>query len=130
MNFNPLLEASTATQVHVAAVAVAVCLSVFMLAGRKGTSAHRLAGRGWAAMLATICISSFWITDMNEGHYSWIHLLSAGTLIGLAYAVWQVRRGNVRAHKYAMLSIMFGALAGAGAFTFVPGRLMGQVFFG
>jgi uncharacterized membrane protein len=130
MNFNPLLEASAAIQIHVAAVAVAVGLSVFMVARPKGTPAHRLAGRGWAAMLATICVSSFWITGTNPGHYTWIHLLSAGTLVGLVYAVWQVRRGNVRAHKYAMLSIMFGALAGAGAFTLLPGRLMGQVFFG
>ena len=130
MNINPLFEASAAIQIHVTAVAVAIGLSIFMLAWQKGSSAHRLAGRGWALMLATICISSFWITDMNEGHYSWIHLLSAGTLVGLAYAIWQVRRGNVRAHKYAMLSIMFGALAGAGAFTLLPGRLMGQVFFG
>ncbi len=130
MNFNPLFEASPAVQVHVAAVAVAIGLSVFMLAARKGTHAHRLTGRGWVAMLATICVSSFWITGMNDDHYSWIHLLSAGTLLGLFYAVWQVRRGNIRAHKYAMLSIMFGALAGAGAFTFAPGRLMGQIFFG
>ena len=130
MNFNPLFEASTAIQIHVAAVAVAICLSAFMLAARKGTRKHRIAGRGWALMLATICMSSFWITDLNPGHYTWIHMLSAGTLIGLIYAIWQVRLGNVRAHKYAMLSIMFGALVGAGAFTMLPGRLMGQILFG
>ncbi len=130
MNFNPLIAAGPAVQMHVAAAALAIGLSIMLLAARKGTPFHRWTGRSWVLMLAIICISSFWITELNNGHYSWIHVLSAGTPCGLIYAIWAVRHGNVRAHKYAMLCTMFGALAGAGAFTVVPGRLLGQVFFG
>jgi uncharacterized membrane protein len=130
MNFNPLIEAGPAVQIHVAAVFVAICLSANMLIARKGTARHRLIGRGWVAMLAIICASSFWITDLNKGHFSWIHFLSAGTLIGLVYAIWAVRNGYVRAHKYAMLSTMFGALAGAGTFALMPGRLLASMFAG
>ena len=130
MNINPLIEASPAIQLHVAAAALAIALSVAILTIRKGTPAHKYVGRTWAAMLAIICISSFWITGMNGTHYSWIHLLSAWTLIGLSLAILAARASNIRVHKYAMISTMTGALFGAGFFASQPGRLMNDVLFG
>ena len=130
MNIKPLLEAGPAIQLHVAAAAFAVMLSVAIIVIRRGTPAHKRIGRAWVAMLALICISSFWITGMNGSNYSWIHLLSAWTLLGLTQAVWAVRSGNIRAHKYAMISTMVGALLGAGFFAFMPGRMMNAVLFG
>ncbi len=38
--------------------------------------------------------------------------------------------GVVRQHRIAMLSLFFGALVIAGAFTLVPGRIMHAVVFG
>ncbi|MEO9876039.1 MAG: DUF2306 domain-containing protein [Anderseniella sp.] len=130
MNIKPLLEASLAIQLHVAAAALAIVLSAAIIIVRRGTPIHKHVGRAWVAMLATICISSFWITGMNGSNYSWIHLLSAWTLLGLTQAVWAVRAGNIRAHKYAMISTMVGALLGAGFFAFMPGRMMNAVLFG
>jgi len=130
MNIKPLLEAGLAIQLHVAAAAVAIALTAVILIVRRGTPAHKYVGRAWVAILALICISSFWITGMNGSNYSWIHLLSAWTLLGLAQAVWAVRAGNIRAHKYAMTSTMVGALLGAGFFAFMPGRMMSAVLFG
>ncbi|MEM7637264.1 MAG: DUF2306 domain-containing protein [Pseudomonadota bacterium] len=130
MNIKPLLEASLAIQLHVAAAAFAITLSAAIIIVKRGTPAHKLVGRAWVAMLAIICISSFWITGMNGAGYSWIHLLSVGTLLGLVNAVWAVRTGNIRAHKYAMISTMVGALLGAGFFAFMPGRMMNAVLFG
>jgi uncharacterized membrane protein len=130
MNIKPLLEASLATQLHVAAAVFAVVLSAAIIIVRRGTPAHRHLGRAWVAMLATICISSFWITGLNGASYSWIHLLSVWTLLGLIEAVWAIRHGNVRVHKYAMTSTMIGALLGAGFFAFMPGRMMSAVLFG
>ena len=130
MNIKPLLEAGLAIQLHVAAAAFAIVLSAAIIIVRRGTSTHKRVGRAWVAMLAIICISSFWITGMNGSSYSWIHLLSAWTLLGLTQAVWAVRAGNIRAHKYAMTSTMVGALLGAGFFAFMPGRMMSAVLFG
>ncbi len=130
MNIKPLLDAGLAVQLHVAAAALAIVLSAAIISVRRGTPAHRQIGRAWVAMLAIICISSFWITGMNGSGYSWIHLLSAWTLLGLSKAVWAVRAGNVRMHKYAMISTMAGALGGAGLFAFMPGRLMNAVLVG
>ena len=130
MNIKPLLEADLAIQLHVGAAAFAIVLSAAIIIARRGTPIHKHVGRAWVAMLAVICISSFWITGMNGSGYSWIHLLSAWTLLGLFSAVWAVRRGDIRKHKYAMISTMAGALFGAGFFAFMPGRLMNTVLFG
>lgn len=130
MNINPLLEAGWVIQLHVAAAALAIVLSAAIIFARRGSPAHKSVGRAWVAMLAIICISSFWITGMNGTRFSWIHLLSAWTLLGLTGAVWAVRAGNVRIHKYAMISTMTGALLGAGIFAFAPGRMMSSVLLG
>ena len=44
MNINPLIEASPAIQLHVAAAAFAFALSVAMIIIRKGTPAHKYVG--------------------------------------------------------------------------------------
>lgn len=130
MNIKPLLEAGLAIQLHVAAAALAIVLSAAIIFARRGSPTHKNVGRAWVAMLAIICVSSFWITGMNGTRYSWIHLLSAWTLLGLTSAVWAVRTGNIRIHKYAMISTMIGALLGAGFFAFMPGRMMSTVLLG
>ncbi|HEX5613162.1 MAG TPA: hypothetical protein VFX67_10940, partial [Burkholderiales bacterium] len=56
---------------------------------------------------------------------SWIHALSAWTLISLACAVYFIRRGNVRAHKGFMVGTFLGLL-GAGVAALAPGRLLLQ----
>jgi uncharacterized membrane protein len=130
MNIKPLLDAGLAIQLHVAAAIIAIALSAAVIVVRRGTPAHKHVGRAWVAMLTLICISSFWITGMNGSSYSWIHLLSAWTLLGLLQAVWAIRAGKIRVHKYAMTSTMIGALLGAGFFAFMPGRLMSAILFG
>lgn len=130
MNINPVLEASTAIQIHIAAAVFAIAVSIVLLAARKGTRLHKFTGRTWVAMLATVCISSFWIVELRDGSFSPIHILSAATLVSMAYAVVAARRGDIRTHKRAMLLTMAGALLGTSIFTLMPGRIMGQVFFG
>ena len=130
MNFNPLFEAGPVIQLHTAAAFVAIGLSLAVLAARKGTSTHKVLGRLWVVMMAAVSISSFGIMELRHGQLSPIHLLSVVTLTALVYAIWQARRGNIRAHKRSMLFTMVGALGGAGAFTLMPGRILGQVFFG
>jgi uncharacterized membrane protein len=46
--------------------------------------------------------------------------------MGVAFA----RRHNIRAHRRMMTGNFLFGLIVAGAFTFVPGRLMWRVFFG
>jgi uncharacterized membrane protein len=70
------------------------------------------------------------IHTINPWHFSPIHLFVLLTLIGVTATVLALRRRNIAAHKRSMVGLYVGALLIAGAFTFVPGRLMYGLFFG
>ncbi len=112
---------------HISTALLALALGAVMFARPKGTPSHRLIGRIWVASMAATAFGSFWIR--HTGQFSWIHLLSAWTLFGLAMAVWNVRRGNIQAHRGWMIGLYMG-LAIAGAFTLLPSRLLGGLVFG
>jgi uncharacterized membrane protein len=127
----PLTASSFAIQVHVAAAVIALLLGLWQLLAQKGTGPHRLLGRLWVVAMATIALTSFWITGVNTpGRYSPIHALSVFVLIMLPLAILFARRGNIRAHKMTMTIMYFSALVLTGLFTLLPGRVMHRVFFG
>jgi len=130
MTLSPLLSAPPVIQVHAYAALLAFGLGVVMLLRRKGTGSHKALGRVWVGLMALVAGSSFFIWGLRQvGPFSWIHLLSIGTLIALFLAVRDIRRGRVEAHRSAMIAIFFGALVIAGAFTLMPGRIMHAVVF-
>jgi uncharacterized membrane protein len=123
-----LLEPAIA--VHVVAAVLALALGAFVLAARKGTPAHRVAGRGWVAAMAVTAGGSFLIDaqllalDTPLGRFGPIHLLSAFTLWKLGQAIAAIRRRDVALHRRAMVGA-FGGLAVAALFTLAPGRTLG-----
>jgi uncharacterized membrane protein len=118
-----------AIAIHVVAALLALGIGAFVLAARKGTPAHRLAGRGWAAVMVLTAVSSFFIAAQLMpvktplGSFGPIHLLSAFTLWALWRAITAIRRGDVATHRRAMTRA-FWSLAVAGAFTLMPGRTL------
>lgn len=131
MSLAPLLAAPPLVQVHALGAMGALLLGAVQLAAPKGTLPHRALGWAWVVLMAAVALSSFGITGVaGRGHWSWIHLISTVTLVALASAVLHARRGRVRAHRIAMLALFFGALVLTGAFTLLPGRIMGAVVFG
>ncbi len=52
------------------------------------------------------------------------------TLAGLVQAFRQLLRGNVAGHRKTMLGLYLGACVGAGAFTLLPQRYLGQLVWG
>jgi uncharacterized membrane protein len=131
MTLAPLLNAAPVIQIHAFAAMAAFVLGVVQLAAPKGTMPHRIIGWIWVVLLTVIAVSSFWIHDIRLiGPFSPIHLLSIFTLVMLPLAVLHARRHRVDQHRKAMIGIFVGALLVAGAFTFVPGRIMHAVAFG
>lgn len=127
----PLLNAAPVIQLHAFAAMGAFTLGVVQLAAPKGTLPHRTIGWIWAGLMLTIVVSSFFIHQIRLwGPFSPIHLLSIFTLVMLPLAVLRARRHNVSGHRNAMLGLFFGALLIAGAFTFLPGRIMHAVAVG
>jgi uncharacterized membrane protein len=131
MSLRPLLEASPAIQVHAFAAMGAFTLGAIQLLAPKGTLPHRTIGYVWVALMAVICVTSFWIHDLRVwGIWSPIHLLSIFTLAVLPFAVLHARRHRVTQHRNAMIAMFAGALMIAGLFTVVPGRIMYAAVFG
>jgi uncharacterized membrane protein len=131
MTLAPLLAADPAIQLHAFAAMAAFALGIVQLSAPKGTIPHRTIGWIWVALMLGVSISAFFIHTIRLwGDWSPIHLLAIFTLVTLPVAVWHARRHNVGKHRLAMLSLFFGALVIAGAFTFVPGRIMHAVAFG
>lgn len=131
MNIQPLLDASWAIQIHAYAAIAAFFLGAYILFRRKGDRLHRAGGRIWFALMLTVALSSLFIHTIRVwGPWSPIHLVSLGTLMSLAYGLWLIRRRIVVGHANVMKATYAGALIVAGTLTFLPGRIMNDVFFG
>ncbi len=113
---------------HAVLAATAVGLGAMLLRGRKGHRAHRLGGWLWVLCMATVAAISFAIRGPDG--FSWIHGLSAFTLITLVTGVMAARAHKVRAHRSNMISLYVGALVVTGLFTLLPGRLIGNAVWG
>jgi uncharacterized membrane protein len=116
--------------VHLTAALTALGIGAGLMWGPKGAPLHRGFGWVWVIAMMTTALSSFFIHQINPHGFSPIHALSAYVSIGVPMGVAFARRHNVRAHRRMMTGTFLFGLIVAGAFTFVPGRLMWQVFFG
>ena len=125
-----LLAQPAVLQLHVLAALSATALGAVMMMSRKGARFHRSAGWAWVALVAAVAGSSLFIVGLNGDHWSLIHGLSALTLITLPFAVIAARRHDVRKHRREMMGLFYGGFVIAGAFTFIPGRLMWRILFG
>jgi uncharacterized membrane protein len=131
MSLAPLLQAEPVIQIHAFAAMGAFALGIIQFAAPKGTLPHRTIGWIWVTLMTVIAASSFFIHEIKlVGPFSPIHLLSIFTLVMLPLAVLHARRHDVKKHRGAMIGIFVGALVIAGAFTFLPGRIMHAVAFG
>ncbi len=131
MTLEPLLRAAPAIQIHAIAAMAAFVLGAIQLTAPKGTLPHRMLGWIWVTLMALVAAGSFFIHTIREfGPFSVIHLVSLFVLVLLPRAVLAARRGDVGAHRRAMISLYVGALVIAGGFTLYPGRIMHAVVFG
>jgi uncharacterized membrane protein len=131
MSFAPLLNASPVIQIHAFAAMAAFGLGVFQLVAPKGTLPHRAVGFVWCALMLAAALGSFRINHINQWQgFSLIHLLSIMVLIQIPLAIWFARTGKIANHQRFMRGMFFFGLVVAGAFTFLPGRIMNAVLFG
>ncbi|MEP7210425.1 MAG: hypothetical protein ABI740_06280 [Alphaproteobacteria bacterium] len=128
VDFRPLLNAWWLIQLHVAAAVSTFGIGVAIMLQRKGSRFHRQLGWTWSATMGFTALSSFFI--QGEGHLSWIHGLSAFTVILLPMALVAARAHKAKIHSRLMMTLFLGGMVAAGTFTFLPGRLMWRLFFG
>lgn len=114
MDWNPLLAT------HVVAALYALLMGPINIVRRRRDRTHRILGYTWAASMYYVCASSFWIT--TDGHYSWLHGLSAFTMVTVSLGIVGAVRRNRPAHVMNMVGSYLGLLI---AFLFaatVPSR--------
>ena len=109
--------------VHFIAAVLAIMLSLINLVSEKETPQHRMVGWFWLIIMIFVTIPSFWIREINEGDFSWIHLLTIWTIISMGIAIISIKKGNVRTHAGFMVGTMVGAVI-AGGFAMMPGRFI------
>ena len=118
-----------AVRIHVVAAISAFLIGLILLLAPKGLRFHKVLGWSWVIAMAVTAISSFFITGIMGKFYSPIHAISAWTLLGLPFGVAAARRRDIAKHRQSMTGMFLGAMVIAGLFTFLPGRLMWQIFF-
>ena len=126
-------EISVPIYIHLFTAGAAAFLGPFIVFRKKGDARHKLLGRIWASLMIITAITSVFIRSPGQGiagtGFSYIHIFTVWTLVNVPLAIWAIRNGNVRAHRGAMLGLYLGLLI-AGGFTFLPGRLLGNLVFG
>lgn len=130
MSLEPLFSAGIAIQIHAAAASISFFLGPFILFRKKGDAQHKILGRLWAFTMAVTIASSFFIFGIRTfGLFGPIHIISVLASFSLVRAVHLARIGRIVAHQRSMRGLYFGALIVAGLFTFLPNRIMSEVFF-
>lgn len=122
---------------HMGTALAALAVGPMALWARKGpvqrAHLHRVAGYTWVVLMVVTAVSALFIRDFslpNIAGYTPIHLLVPFTLFSLCGAFWFLARKNIAGHRKTMQQLYLGACVGAGAFTLLPERYLGQLVWG
>jgi uncharacterized membrane protein len=131
VTFAPIWDASPAIKIHLATVLPAFAIGTWLIFfSTKGARWHRALGAAYLTLMTATAIATFFIRSINSGGFSLVHLFIPLTLFGVFAALWNVRRGDIKGHRNAMLGLYVGGLLIADGLTLLPSRLLHQVFFG
>lgn len=130
MSLEPLLSAPWHIQLHAFAALGALGLGMVQLGAPKGTVPHRTLGYVWVALMVITAATAIFIREINDGAFSWIHILIPITLFGVVALVFEARRSLTGKHRTSALVLFFAALMIPGLFSFMPGRIMLEVVTG
>lgn len=130
MNIDIFTAQSLAIQIHILVAVGAFFLGAVVFVSRKGTRAHKMAGRIFGILMLITATTAIFIRQLNDGSLSWIHIFVPITFIGMYQIVSTIRRGDIAGHRKHVRNLYFGALMIPGIASFLPGRVMWAMFFG
>lgn len=120
--------------VHLTASIIALVTGPLVIFARLGSKKmpriHRAFGYGWASMMILSAISALFIRDYglpNVFGYTPIHLLVPFTAYSLYKAFKALLLKDIVNHKKTMVRLYWGACVGAGIFTLLPNRYLGNI---
>ena len=115
--------------IHVATVLPCVPLGAYLLLTRKGTKLHKQLGKIWVGLMVTTATAAIFIK--SGGSFSFIHIFVPMTYIASYKIIATARRGDMKGHRYEVISLYLGALMIPGIFSLIlEGRLLNVWLFG
>jgi uncharacterized membrane protein len=115
--------------IHAIAASLAMVIGIAqILRRRRGDRPHRAIGWTWVVLMYFTAGSSFFIRMIRPGSFSWIHALSALTIVTLTLGLWNARRGRPAAHAGNMIGTYLGLVGAFVGVVAVPSRLVPQAF--
>jgi uncharacterized membrane protein len=117
-------------KVHLLAALCALVLGAVLMSLRKGRAFHRVAGWVWVSLVAVTAGSTLFITSLNHGRWSLLHLFTGWTLVVLPLAVIWAKRHDVARHRRTMMGLFYGGFAINLFVAFIPGRTLWTMTFG
>jgi len=124
------MDLSPAIKVHLLAALAALVLGGVLMTVRKGRTFHRVAGWIWVTLALTTAGATLFITSLNHGRWSILHLFTGWVLIVLPLAVMWARRHNVARHRRTMMGLFYGGFAINLFIAMIPGRTLWMMFLG
>jgi uncharacterized membrane protein len=121
---------SLAIKIHLATALTALALGGALMWRRKGRLFHRVAGWAWVSLVSVTAGSTLFITSLNHGKWSLLHLFTGWVLLILPLAVMWAKRHNVARHRRAMMGLFYGGFAINLLVAFIPGRLLWTMLLG
>jgi uncharacterized membrane protein len=125
-----LAALSPVVKVHLAAALAAMVLGYVLMTARKGRTFHRVAGWIWVCLVSITAGVTLFITELNHGAWSFLHLFTGWVLLVLPLAVLAAKRHDVRRHRRTMMGLFYGGFAVNFFIAFLPGRALWMTFFG
>lgn len=107
---------------HVVAALFVLAVGPLQILRRRRDRVHRSMGYLWIAGMYYVCFSSFWI--VSDGGFSWLHGLSAFTVLTVTLGLISAIRGNIPAHRGNMIGSYLGTAIAFAFAALVPGRLI------
>lgn len=128
--FDPFLESATVIQIHAVNGVIALFTGPFALYSRKYGLFHKIIGYVWFTAMLTVAVTAFFIHSFGViGPFSPLHLFAVSTILTIAFALWQIRKGNVAAHRDSLRSLYWYGLCLASLVNFLPQRMVNRSFF-
>lgn len=125
--FNQL---SPAIKIHLFTALAALVLGGVLMTVRKGRTFHRVAGWVWVVLVMVTAGATLFITSLNRGSWSILHLLTGWVLLVLPMAVFWARRHEVARHRKTMMGLFYGGFAINLFIALIPGRTLWMMFLG
>lgn len=110
---------------HVVAALYVLAIGPLQILRRRRDRIHRTMGYLWVAAMYYVCFSSFWI--VTEGHFTWLHGLSAFTIFTVTLGLVSAIRRNTPAHRGNMIGSYLGIATAFGFAVGIPGRSIPQL---